>query len=214
MFVRKNVNRSGSVSIQIAHKVKRKNKVIKMVGIAQTKREEELLILLANNEIDRLKGLSSLFIEHDDLVVESFVEGLSNEHLQNVGAELILAKVYQKIGLPEDGSRDYFKRLVLCRLVYPGSKLKTVDYFKKHLNLAVSVYSIYRFLDEVDSRLKPAIEQIIFDYTRQLLDGQIGVVFYDMTTLYFEASEPDDYRIPGFLITITGIMAITRLSEK
>lgn len=198
MFVRKNSNRSGSVSIQIAQKVQRKNKLIKTVGIAYSKREEELLILLANNEIERLKGLSSLFIEHDDLVVESFVEGISNEHLQNVGAELILAKIYQKIGFPEGGSRDYFKSLVLCRLVYPGSKLKTVEYFKKHLNLDVSVYSIYRFLDEVDQNLKPTIERITFDYTRKLLDGHIGVVFYDLTTLYFEASEPDDYRIPGF----------------
>lgn len=198
MFVRKNANKSGSISIQIAQKVKRKNKVIKTIGIAHTKREEELLILLANNEIKRLKGLSPLFFEHDDLVVESFVNGIANEHLQNVGPELILAKIYRKIGFPEGGSRDYFKSLVLCRLVCPGSKLKTVEYFKKHLSLNVSVYSIYRFLDEVDQNLKPSIERITFDYTRELLGGHIGVVFYDMTTLYFEASEPDDYRIPGF----------------
>lgn len=198
MFVRKNKNKSGSVSIQIVQKVKRKNKVIKTVGIAHTKREEDLLILLANNEIERLKGIPPLFIEHDDLVVESFVESIANEHLQNVGAELILAKIYRKIGFPEGGSRDYFKSLVLCRLVYPGSKLKTVEYFQKHLNIDVSVYSIYRYLDQVDLSLKPTIERITFEYTRKLLNGQIGVVFYDMTTLYFEASEPDDYRIPGY----------------
>ena len=198
MFVRRNRNKSGSVSIQIVQKVKRCNKIIKTVGIAHTKREEELLILLADNEVSRLKGLSPLFVEHDDLVVESFVEGLANEHLQNVGTELVLAKIYQKIGFPNGGSRDYFKSLVLCRLVCPGSKLKTVEYFKKHLNLDVSVYSIYRYLDEVDQSLKPIIEQITFDYTSKLLNGQIGVVFYDMTTLYFEASVPDDYRIPGF----------------
>ena len=38
----------------------------------------------------------------------------------------------------------------------------------------------------------------MFNYTRKLLKNKIGVVFYDMTTLYFEASEEDDYRIPGF----------------
>jgi transposase len=53
-------------------------------------------------------------------------------------------------------------------------------------------------LDELNSKLKPDIEQISFEYTRNLLRGNIGVVFYDMTTLYFEASEEDDYRIPGF----------------
>jgi len=86
----------------------------------------------------------------------------------------------------------------LCRLVYPGSKLKTVDYFNQHLNLDVSVYSIYRFLDELASGLKQEIEEISFNYTKKILRGKIGVVFYDMTTLYFEASEEDDYRVTGF----------------
>lgn len=198
MFVRKNKNKSGSVSIQIVQKFNRKNKIIKTVGIAHTNREEELLILLAINEIDRLKGIPSLFVEHDDLVVESFVKGISNEHLQIVGPELILAGIYRKISFPIDGSRDYFKNLVLCRLVYPGSKLKTVEYFKKHLNIDISVYSIYRFLDELNDELKPLVEQTAFEYTKQILDGKLSLVFYDMTTLYFEASQEDDFRVPGF----------------
>jgi transposase len=73
-----------------------------------------------------------------------------------------------------------------------------VDYFSQHLNIDVSVYSVYRFLDELNANLKPTIEQISFEYSKSLLGGKIGVVFYDMTTLYFEASEEDDYRIPGF----------------
>jgi transposase len=172
--------------------------VIKTVGIAKTRREEELLLLLAKTELERIRGLQSLFVEHDDLVIESFVESISNEHLQIVGPQLVLGKIYEKIGFPEGGSCNYFKHLVLCRLVYPGSKLKTVDYFRRHLNLEVSVYTIYRFLDELESGLKQQIEDISFDYTKKVLRGNIGVVFYDMTTLYFEASEEDDYRVTGF----------------
>lgn len=179
-------------------KENRTNKIIKSIGVANTKREEELLLQIARSDLERLQGLQSLFVEHDDLVVENFVNCIANDHLQIVGSELILGKIYNKIGFPTDGSCDYFKNLVLCRLVYPGSKLKTVDYFRWHLNINVSVYTIYRFLDELNSKLKPKIEQISFDYTKKLLKGNIGVVFYDMTTLYFEASEEDDFRIPGF----------------
>ena len=172
--------------------------MLKTVGCAKTAREEELLILLANSEIVRLQGMQELFFEHDDLVIENFVNGIANDHLQIIGTELILGKIYKKIGFPDDGCPNYFKNLVLCRLVYPGSKLKTVDYFKQHLNIDISVYSVYRFLDELSSDLKPDIEQITFEHTKKLLGGKIGVVFYDMTTLYFETSEEDDYRIPGF----------------
>ena len=198
VFVRKNRNRSGSISIQIVQKINRSNKVLKTIGVAITKREEELLVMLAKAEIARIQGMESMFVEHDDLVVESFVDSIANDHLQVVGSELILGKIYSSIGFPSDGSCNYFRNLVLCRLVYPGSKLKTVDYFKQHLNTEVSVYSIYRFLDELNSKLKPEIEQITFDHTQRLLNGKVGVVFYDMTTLYFEASEEDDYRVTGF----------------
>jgi hypothetical protein len=196
MFVRKKQNKSGSLSIQIISKNRGKYKVIRSVGVAKTKREEELLVLLAMSELERIQGNQTLFIEHDDLVVENFVNGIANNHLQIVGSELILGKIYRKIGFPQGGCPDLFKNLVLCRLVYPGSKLKTVDYFKQHLNTDVSVYTIYRFLDELNAELKPTIERTMFDYTRKLLKNKIGVVFYDMTTLYFEATEEDDYRIP------------------
>lgn len=198
MFIRKNRNRSGSVSIQIVQKINRKNKIIKTIGVAKSKREEELLILVAKTDIERIQGMESLFVEHDDIVVENFVGSISNQNLQVVGPELILGKIYQKIGYPTAGSCNYFRNLVLCRLVYPGSKLKTVDYFNQHLNMDVSVYSIYRFLDELNSELKPSIEQLSFNHTNTLLKGKVGIVFYDMTTLYFEASEEDELRISGY----------------
>lgn len=198
MFVRKKKNKSGSLSIQIISKNRGKYKVVKTIGCAKTKQEEELMLLLANTELERLEGNHSLFHDPEDLIVDNFVDTIANDHLQVIGTELILGKIYDKIGFPRDGCPDYFRNLVLCRLVYPGSKLKTVEYFRWHLNINVSVYNIYRYLDELNSKLKPDLEQISFEYTRTLLKGNIGVVFYDMTTLYFEASEEDDYRIPGF----------------
>ncbi len=198
MFIRKNKNRSGSVSIQIISKTGRQNKVIETIGCAHTMQEEEILIYKARTEIERLQGLQSLFIEHDDFVVDSFVDSLSQDNLQIVGAELVLGRIYDRIGYPQEEGFNLFRNLVLCRLVYPGSKLKTIEYFKKHLNLDISVYSVYRFLDQLHSKYKQSIEEFTFAHTRQLLKGRIGVVFYDMTTLYFEASEEDDFRITGF----------------
>jgi hypothetical protein len=121
------------VSIQIARKIYRSNKIVKTNGVAKTKREEELLILLAKTELDQRQGMQRLFVEHDDLVVENFVNGIANNHLQIVGSELILGKIYTKIGFPDDGSCNYFRNLVLCRLVYPGSKLKTADFYLKRI---------------------------------------------------------------------------------
>ena len=42
------------------------------------------------------------------------------------------------------------------------------------------------------------MEQIAFAHTRKILNDNLSVVFYDMTTLYFEASDEDDLRKTGF----------------
>jgi len=198
MFIRKNKNRSGSVSVQIIRKIGRHNKVIKTVGCAHTQREEELLIRIAKDEIEKIEGTQSLFIEKDDLVVEAFVENIENQDIQIIGPQIVLGKIYDQIGYNKIIDDNFFKNLVICRIVYPGSKNKTVKYFRRHLNKDVSVYSIYRFMDKLHTRYKESIEAQTFEHTREILKGRIGVVFYDMTTLYFESSEEDELRIAGY----------------
>jgi len=42
------------------------------------------------------------------------------------------------------------------------------------------------------------VESISYARTKEVLGGKVDVVFYDMTTLYFEASDEDDLRKTGF----------------
>lgn len=108
MFIRKNKNRSGSISIQICQKVNHSNRVLKTVGIANSSREEELLMMLAKTQIERMRGALGLFAEHDDLVVENFVNQLSGGDFRQVGPEQVLGGIYQHIGYPDDGSCSLF----------------------------------------------------------------------------------------------------------
>jgi len=198
MFIRKNKNRSGSVSIQIIQKVGRKNKIIKSLGSSYTQREEELLVLLAKNEIERIEGMASLFVEREDLIIDAFVENIENTDLQVVGPQTIIGKLYEQIGYHKAISSELFKHLVIHRLVELGSKLKAVEYLGRHLNDKFSVYTIYRFLDKLNSDYKGIIEQTTFNHTRKILQGHIGVIFYDLTPLYFESTKEDELRIAGY----------------
>ncbi|MEO6328420.1 MAG: transposase, partial [Ginsengibacter sp.] len=51
---------------------------------------------------------------------------------------------------------------------------------------------------KLNSELKEQVEQIAYQHTLQLLNNDVSIVFYDMTTLYFEASDEDDLRKTGF----------------
>ncbi|NMC63358.1 MAG: IS1634 family transposase, partial [SAR324 cluster bacterium] len=67
-----------------------------------------------------------------------------------------------------------------------------------HQQEEVDISSVYSFLDRFHKRHKRKVEDIAFAQTKKVLDGDIAVVFYDMTTLYFEAEDEDDLRKIGF----------------
>jgi hypothetical protein len=62
----------------------------------------------------------------------------------------------------------------------------------------MDIDAVYRFLDKLNNKLKSKVEQIAFAHTKKVLNDSISVVFYDMTTLYFESSDEDDPGKTGF----------------
>ena len=197
MFIRKKQNKSGSVSVQIISKARGKYKVIKTIGSSSTDLEIENLIALAKQEIERIESQQKLFVSRNEKKIEEIFSTLSNASIRTVGPELIFGKIYDYIGF---GSlnEELFRHLVIARLAYPLSKLKTIDYLYRYQGITLDVDAVYRFLDKLNDKLKSQVEQISFAHTLKVLQGKISIVFYDMTTLYFESSDEDDLRKAGF----------------
>lgn len=193
MFVRKKLNRSGSISIQIIKKINRSNRVLKTVGSSSVPEEVEALYQKALYELPRLYG-ATLF----DLVDEEpKISELTNDNIRVIGPELVFGKIFDHIGFNQIKDQ-LFKDLSISRITHPGSKLNLSEYLRDNNREEISVDRIYYFLDRLNSRYKHQVEQISFNYTRKLLGGRIGIVFYDMTTIYFESSQPDELRETGF----------------
>ena len=197
MYIRELKNRSGSISIQVISKSNGKYRVIKTIGCATTRHEVERLKQLARQEITRLESQQSLFVFENDEAVEGAISSLSNANVSTVGPELIFGRIYDYIGFGQI-KEALFRHLVISRLAFPLSKLKTTEYIYRYQRKSIDVDSIYRFLDRLSSSLKSEVEQIAFEHTKRTLKGNVSVVFYDMTTLYFEASDEDDLRKAGF----------------
>ena len=197
MFVREVKNRSKSVSIQIINKSRGAYKVIKTVGCATQRHEIEHLKNLARQEIERLQSQAQLFKSEQDELIEDVISSLSNSSVSTIGPELIFGRIYDYIGFGHI-KEELFRHLVISRLAFPLSKLKTTEYLYRYKGKMIDVDAIYRFLDKLSGGLKAVVEQIAFAHTLRTLKGNISVVFYDMTTLYFEASDEDDLRKMGF----------------
>lgn len=197
MFIRRLKNRSGSTSVQVIQKINGRYKVLKTIGCATLLHDIEKLELLARQEIERLTSQPKLFVSEQDELIDKTLSTLENSDIRTIGPEIIFGKIYDSIGFNKVGE-DMFRHLVISRLVFPLSKLKTVEYLQRFQGIKISIDSIYRFLDKLNDKLKIQVEQIAYNHTLKVLKGNINVVFYDMTTLYFESSDEDDLRKTGF----------------
>ncbi len=57
---------------------------------------------------------------------------------------------------------------------------------------------IYRYLDKLSDSQKDKIQELSVNHTQKVLGGKIGLVFYDVTTLYFETDKEDTLRKKGW----------------
>jgi transposase len=200
MFVRKKKNPSGLISVQVIDKSNGKYRVLKTVGSSMDREVVDDLFKQGKRWIFAHLGEQDIFEqaakEADEKQVVDFLLARVENILLN-GTQLILDKVFNSIGFNQLND-EILKHLVIARLSQPLSKSATVDYLKSHFDEDVQLHKIYRYLDKLHNTQQEKIQQISVEHTRKILGGKIGLVFYDVTTLYFETDNSDELREPGF----------------
>ena len=197
MFLYRKQNKSGSITIQIREKVGRKNQILKIIGTAKSETELEDLILEAKNFLSSKTQQTSFdfSFSEDKLFIGSIKKSLKK--IIVIGPELILGKIFDEIGFAKIPG-DLFRHLVISRLVYPDSKLKTVQYLLQYKGIHTHEDRIYRYMDKFKLQYEQAAIETVFNHTKKILNDKITISFYDITTLYFEAAEEDELRKSGF----------------
>ena len=200
MFIRKKKNRSGTTSIVVVEKRKGIYREIITIGTSNDSSVLETLYLKGKKWISDYLGEQDIFEAHDKVLEERQVTEYLLSNIENIllnGVQLILNKVFKLTGfdLIED---EIFRQLVIARLSQPMSKAATVEYLKSHFDEDAELHQIYRYLDKLYNTQQEKIQQISVEHTRRILGGKIGLLFYDVTTLYFETDYGDEFRETGF----------------
>lgn len=200
MFIRKKKNPSGVISVQIIDKSKGKYKVVRTIGSSKDELFVDDLIKKGCQWIEVQSGTPNMFKqkareEEEKQVTEHLLSNIENVLIN--GKQLILDKVFKITGF-EAIEDDILRQLVIARLGQPMSKSATVDYLKSYFDEDIQLYKIYRYLDKLYNTQQEQIQQISVEHTRKILGGKIGLMFYDVTTLYFESDFSDELRENGF----------------
>lgn len=131
-------------------------RVIRTIGTSSNPENIEILYRKAKAELH--SGQLAIFPSLSDTSIESFLNSLSNSSITVAGPEIIFGKVFNRIGFGEI-EESIFRHLVVSRIIFPGSKLKTSEYLRLFHQVEVPEDQIYRFLDKLDATLKPVVEQ-------------------------------------------------------
>ena len=194
MFIRKKLNSSGSISVQVLQKQQGKNVLLHSVGSSFDDMEISNLLLQAKVWINNQSG-AELDFDNTEQLFSNFINNILS--IKPVGTNIILGRIFDEIGFNaiED---DLFKKLVLGRINYPVSKLKLVEYLARYEQYYIDEDTIYRYLDKIATQYKRQIQQLSYNHTVSVLGDSPKIVFYDVTTLYFEIEQEDELRKTGF----------------
>jgi len=193
--VRKKKNPSGVISVQVIDKSNGKYVVRKTVGSSKDLFQINQLVSLANQWIHDHIGQETLDFTNHEHLTRTVLDRISSITIS--GVELLLGRIFDQIGFDRIDS-GLFRPLVLSRLESPSSKLRTTDYLFKYYSLSIDVEAVYRYMDKLYNTQKEKVQQISYDHTLGILEGGISMVFYDVTTLYFEIEKEDSLRKTGF----------------
>ena len=195
MFIRELRHKNGRIYIQVVDKSSGRYKVLKSFGSSLTSEGVLELKKLASIWINEHQCVREIDFTHEIEQIEQMLSGITQ--LKLAGIELVLGRIYDEIGFNKIND-ELFRSLVLYRLVYPKSKLKTTEYLYRYEQKEWSEDAIYRYMDKLHSTQKELVQQISYAHSLKVLGGQINVVFYDVTTLYFEIDQEDELRKTGF----------------
>lgn len=180
--------------MQVISKNSGRYRVLQSFGSAISNDEIKTLTEKANRWIRSTSGVLEFDFEDEEALFQKLLNNITSHKL--AGIDLVLGKIFDEIGF--DQIEDVlFKDLVLYRLVYPKSKLKTAEYLYRYAQKSYSEDDIYRYMDKFYDTEKELVQQISYKHTRSILNNDISVVFYDVTTVYFEIDNEDELRKTG-----------------
>jgi len=184
-FIRKVKTSSGATAVQIAYKVGGRIVKIIHIGSAHNKEELDLLVAIAQKR---------LFTNQLELLPQTDLLQIKTKRSFSALLWDTLKEQYAILGFDRLND-EIFEALCLVRIVEPTSKLDSLRVLDDLGVDPIDRNQLYRSLVKASKlNYRKAISQTCFEHVGR---GGLTLVLYDVTTLYFEVQEADEFRKPG-----------------
>lgn len=224
MFIKKTRKPNGAIHISIVESVRDgdsvKHKTIRSLGQHKDQRQIAIMEEAANKLMAEISNernpVLPIFDPYDffdarDRAREAgandkinFLDTTKEQRINN-GILDVFGTQYDQLDLltifestrKDEQWNKILKSCVLSRIANPCSKRRTSKELRLDFNIDVPLEKIYRMMDHLAAN-EQVVKNRILNQTCSLLNNQVDVMFFDVTTLYFESFEPDELRNFGF----------------
>lgn len=194
---------SSAIAVQVVRYLNRKMIVESHFGSAHNKEELLSLKQLASDWIKRKLQQQSLFNISKNISAKFLplnkcqYLGIYYSFIYEILAKICYHFQLSKLHNLDNHSNHLLIDLVLMRIIEPVSKLQSLERLSQYFGIKYERRKLYRFLPKLIS-YKNKIESMVLAVAKKDFDFNFSLVFYDVTTLYFESFKEDELRKNGF----------------
>lgn len=186
---------SSARAVQVVRYKNNKRIIVKHFGSAHEEAQLTELIEVANEWIKDFTGQLSFFTDDNPNTV------LHLNHCTFLGVYHtffydIISDLQFQIGF-SDFNQPILADLVIIRLFEPASKLRSIELLEYYFGIKHLRKNYYKLAPNW-LKLKMEVESKVIEFAKRNYDFTYDLLFYDVTTLYFETFEDDELRKAGF----------------
>ena len=100
--------------------------------------------------------------------------------------------------LRQKAAVSLLRDIVLARVANPLSKRGSVALLEEDFGRSLDLDAVYEMMDRIDDVAVTRLNDLTYAHTKRLFPETIDVIFFDCTTIYFEAFEEDELRRNGY----------------
>ncbi|MBU3978481.1 IS1634 family transposase, partial [Patescibacteria group bacterium] len=183
---------SGATAVQIVRYEKRKRIVVSHIGSARSIEDLFTLKREALRKIEATALQKRLFPEEETeqsspILVRNKIAYLGARHALIYEA---LTEIFGLFNFPKLHNQLLLD-LVLMRIIQPVSKLESLMYLSEMFGIHYKAGSLYQAL-QLFPKLKTTTEEKIVAFAKEHYSFDFSMVFYDVTTLYYESFTEDE----------------------
>ena len=181
---------SGAAAVQIVRYEKGSKVVISHIGSADTPENLSILKEEAQRRIEKTSAQISLFPKEQQktspilVINKSEYLGVRHSFIYEALTQLLCLFNFNKL------NNQLLFDLVIMRIITPASKLESLEYLSEMFGITYKEGSLYQAIAEFP-KLKDIVQENVVAVARKQFAFDFSIVFYDVTTLYFESFTQD-----------------------